>query len=816
MDIILSLCGILVILPFFPLIAILIKLDSRGPIFYLAKRVGKDMKMFNMYKLRTMIETDVKVGESVSPQHDPRVTSFGRFLRRTKLNELPQLINILKGEMTFVGPRPESPDLAEMYPEEARKIFTVKPGLVGPNQIIGRNEEEMYPAGVDVKRFYIEEILPEKLVRDIEYIKKPDFFTDMKYIYLGVRETMLGALNKSHIRNNRAQIYLLLADLFFTIASFFIAFSYEVGKIPAGSQLFVFFKYLSVIILFRTACFFHFGLYSTLIKYISYHDVLNVFKSVTAGSLLMIIFDYLIGLQQYTKMIFVIDWLILLNSLALFRMGLRVFWDRQNRMKVVENKHRILIVGAGDAGSLAYQTLTAERNSPFEIIGFIDDAPEKYRRKLHNLIILGNRHNIKELAVLYKIDEVLIAMPSAPPESINRIIEICQRTGVKYRVFSSTYDPNTLRLRNAPIRSLELVDIVHLKKIKMNYKEVNEAVKDKTILITGSGGTLGLELCRQLLQAGCRKIIIMERYESYLAELASSLFNLFPKEYVIPVLVASDRIEQLKKVFEKHHPQIVLHTSMRKYVPFFDVNEDEVASINYMRTFNLVNLVSKYNCELFVMVSSIVAAKCDSYISVSLRLAEIALIEFFKDLQTKLVITRLCDILESRGNIVQIIENQIHKKETVTLPSPDATINLISKYSASEFLLQSIADAAKIQNGEELFVCEPGAPVPLLEITSKIATLHNLTLGVDFAVKYVEELLDTISSEQEEFLMKSCYYEDIKIIKETSRLSSQQFRDAIKKFVLNSDNNVSYQDWEKQTQEFLKKIVEARMVETVV
>jgi lipopolysaccharide/colanic/teichoic acid biosynthesis glycosyltransferase len=244
MDIVLSVFGILMVLPVFPLVAILIKLDSRGPIFYLANRVGKGMKVFKMYKFRTMIETNIKVGECVSPQHDPRVTGFGRFLRRSKLNEFPQLINILKGEMTFVGPRPESPDLAALYPEEARQLFTVKPGLVGPNQIVGRNEEEMYPAGVDVKKYYIEEILPQKLVRDLEYIKKPDFFTDVKYILLGVRETLIGALSKSHVQNNWAQIYLMMADLFFTVSAFFLAFSYELGNLPSGSDLVLFFKYL--------------------------------------------------------------------------------------------------------------------------------------------------------------------------------------------------------------------------------------------------------------------------------------------------------------------------------------------------------------------------------------------------------------------------------------------------------------------------------------------------------------------------------------------------------------------------------------------
>ena len=151
LDIFISLIGLFFLLLMLPFIALLIKFDSPGPIFFLCNRIGKDGKIFKMYKFRTMYETPKPLGPSVSAHGDPRVTPVGRFLRRTKLNEFPQFINIFKGEMTLVGPRPESPDLAAGYPPEAKKIFTVKPGLVGPNQIMGRNEEEWYPPGVDHK-----------------------------------------------------------------------------------------------------------------------------------------------------------------------------------------------------------------------------------------------------------------------------------------------------------------------------------------------------------------------------------------------------------------------------------------------------------------------------------------------------------------------------------------------------------------------------------------------------------------------------------------------------------------------------------------
>ena len=157
-------CGFLLL---FPAIGFLIRLDSPGPILYRASRVGKGGRLFTMYKFRSMYVSTELVGASITPQGDPRVTEVGRWLRRTKLDELPQFLNILKGDMTLIGPRPEALDLAADYPDGAKQVFEAKPGLIGPNQIIGRNEEEWYPPGVDHRKYYLEEILPDKVANDL-------------------------------------------------------------------------------------------------------------------------------------------------------------------------------------------------------------------------------------------------------------------------------------------------------------------------------------------------------------------------------------------------------------------------------------------------------------------------------------------------------------------------------------------------------------------------------------------------------------------------------------------------------------------------
>ncbi|RPI52795.1 MAG: NAD-dependent epimerase/dehydratase family protein, partial [Deltaproteobacteria bacterium] len=617
-----------------------IRLDSRGPVFYLGSRVGKDSKIFKMYKLRTMIETPVQVGESICPEYDPRVTTFGRFLRRTKLNEFPQLINILKGDMTFVGPRPETPDLADLYPEEAKKVFSVTPGLVGPNQILGRNEEELYPPGADVKKYYIEKILPEKVRVDLEYIRNTSFFKDLGYVFLGVKETLVGTLDRKYFRNNRNQIYLLLADITMGILSLALAYAISFHGPVKGQDLILFSRLLPVFILVRTGFFVYFGMYNTLIRYISYHDIVKVLKSVTYGSVLLIMFSLAFRFHGYPWML-IVDWGCLILFLSGLRFGIRFYREKQCLKNGTKKTKRVLIFGAGGTGDLACRSLAANKDSPFEVVGFIDDAPEKYGKTLQGLKILGNGNHIKALAQLHKVEEIILAMPDASAKQINKIVRNCQNAGMKYRIFSSARDLGSLSPKlHFPIRTVELSDILPLKRIRMDRAAVEPVLTGKTVLITGSGGTLGLELCRRILGLGCKKLIIIERYEAYLTELVAGLLSFFPKESVVPVLIATDRIDPLEEVFARHRPDVVFHTSMKKYIPFFEVNNDDVAWINYVRTLQLTDLALKFQSGFFVMVSSIAACNNGNFISNSLYLAELCVQQLLDGTRTRPVIAR--------------------------------------------------------------------------------------------------------------------------------------------------------------------------------
>ena len=437
-DLVLACIGLLLVLPFFPLIGLLIKLDSRGPVLYRCERIGKDGKPFKMYKFRTMFETPLSVGASVCPKDDLRVTRFGYILRRTKINELPQLLNILKGEMTFVGPRPEAPDLAALYPDYARAIFTVTPGLVGPNQILGRNEEEWYPArrgSTAVLHRGNSSQETASLIWNMSVTHRS--VKDLQYLGLGIKETVCKAISWKLVLQNKSQLYLLGTDVMLSMISFGLAHLLRFEGIVAAQELSPFLHLFPFVVLIRLPCFVYFGLYRTLIRYISYMDILNILKAVLTSSILFISLTFLFAFRTFPRSVLLIDGFSLFVFMTAVRLGLRLIRERQGRLQAVEEKkRRVFIFGAGNAGALVFRCLRASQEA-YEVIGFLDDDPAKRHKTLYGCKVLGNRFNLEALVKLYQAHEVLLALPSAPARDIAAIIQACQNAGSAVSVFPS-------------------------------------------------------------------------------------------------------------------------------------------------------------------------------------------------------------------------------------------------------------------------------------------------------------------------------------------------------------------------------------------
>jgi len=809
-DIFLSLIGISITIPLLPFIALFIKMDSKGPVFFLCERVGKDGRLFKMYKFRTMYETPMQIGASLSPADDPRVTRFGRFLRRTKLNELPQLLNILIGEMTFVGPRPEAPDLAGLYPSYAKGIFGVKPGLVGPNQILGRNEEEWYPPGVDPQQYYIESILPKKLLVDLEYIEQSSIFKDIKYIFLGIKETIFKVLSWKLILQNKSQIYLLFIDIFFVVSSFMLASILRLQGEFNESYLASFLPLLPTFVLIRIACFFYFGLYSTLIRHISTADIIGIFKGVSISSALLISLTFFFDVRTGSRLVFFIDWLLLIFLMTSLRFGLRLFCDwLGKRGNHAIGKKKVLIFGAGEMGFLAYQFLMTQKKIAYDIVGFLDDDPTKRHKTLCGKKVLGNSFNIELLVKLYKVDEIFFAVTNIASRKMMKIIQSCQEAKLQYRFLSTLYDSTIPNSSNSSFVETTIADLFKTQNIEIDRRSVRRLLEGKRVLLTGVSGALGVELCHRILGFSPQSLIIIERYESYLTALMLRLQHAFPDATIIPILCSPAGIDNIGEVFRDYGPHIVFHNAMRKYPPFFSFQTESILRSNYLFTFALAKHAAHCGSEYFVLVSSEEAANRGNLIADSLRAAEIGLRQFLASHKTQLVIARLCDIIENRGGIVSILEEQIANREVITLPHQEAKRYFLSKHAAANFILETLAQADTLPLPEGIFICNHGDPVSLLEIAGKLAIRKGLQLGQDIPIRFLDSTpqdngQSTQGSPSNQQLRVSTPNTSIGLLRENLLPYSSETTKVIEDLLSIQEQEFDHTCWEQHTRTLLR------------
>ena len=446
LDILVALVGLLFLGLMLPWVALLIKMESRGPVFYGCDRVGKGDRLFKMFKFRTMHETEGPKGHSVSPQGDPRVTEMGRWLRRTKLNEFPQFYNLLKGDMTFIGPRPEAPDLAAAYPPEVREIFAGKPGILGPNQISGRNEEEMYPAGVDPRLHYLECILPPKVARDLEYLRHKTFLGDLKLIILGIWAMASGAISRRHLTDNLSQLLMVGIDVACCLASLALASWLRFSGLIPQAELDLLWQLLPLAVLCRLPVFYYLGFYQTLIRYFSLSDVKNIFDGVLLASGLFFVVSFLSGidLRSYGRSICVIDWFLLTCLLIGYRALARAIHIRffEPHLPDAPSRRRVLIWGADDEGVWCHRFLREQSEPTYDVVGFLDSDPKKRHRRIDGLRVLGDQHHLEVLSSLYRVQEVFITNGAGLPGKVEHVKKICDRLslGVKRFVPRSVED----------------------------------------------------------------------------------------------------------------------------------------------------------------------------------------------------------------------------------------------------------------------------------------------------------------------------------------------------------------------------------------
>ncbi len=449
LDICASLFGLIVLSPFFLVIAVLIKRDSAGPVFYRGRRVGKNGREFYILKFRTMVEEPRSYqGPKVTAQDDPRVTPLGRWLRSTKLNELPQLWNVLIGEMSLVGPRPEDPEIVATWLEPVRsQVLSVRPGITSPASVLFRNEETMLNTG-RVMQSYLESILPNKLRLDQLYVRHRSFLLDLDVLFW----TLLVLLPRlKQVAPPEELLYLgplrqfvqrylnwFVVDTFITLGAiayagiilrFFGPLDIGLPKATLVALGFsMLFGLMSVVL----------GMYRVAWSYANSTDALGLLvASVIAGMFALWLNQNVSEQSALRPSLIILASIFAFAGFVVARYRSRLFsgfvtrW-LQIRATAQVAKERVLIVGGGYMGQfMAWLMSNGLNESGFHVSGFVDDDLFKRGIRFDGHSVLGNRADIPRLVEKYDIGLIVFAIHNISAAERSRLLEICAGTSAR-------------------------------------------------------------------------------------------------------------------------------------------------------------------------------------------------------------------------------------------------------------------------------------------------------------------------------------------------------------------------------------------------
>ncbi len=427
--------------PLFAVIAILIKLDTRGPVFFRQERAGPDGASFRIFKFRTMIVGAYRSGARLTVKRDPRITAVGHFLRWSKLDELPQLLNVFLGDMAFVGPRPEDPYFTNFYAPHLRDVLSVKPGLIGPSQVDGRDEIEKYPDGCEnVEEYYIHHILPEKLERDLHYVRNATFWSDVRFLVGGLVHVLLSQVKRGFFLRNRYRFAALGADMILMVAAYVFAnlIKFDWSLDPA---LWAYAgKTLAWVLVIKPPVFVYYGLYQRSARWLGRRDLAALVKAVSASSALLVI-AATFSVQRHSRAVFVIDWILLLFLVG----GVRYIVRSIQSGAVARNEERgpfvkVLVAGAGHGGETILRSLLEDPGSRFMPVGIIDHEPHRWGALIHGVRVMGGATDIAMSASLHGVEMVLVSLVDLDPVVLREITEACNKLGLEYRLVPALSD----------------------------------------------------------------------------------------------------------------------------------------------------------------------------------------------------------------------------------------------------------------------------------------------------------------------------------------------------------------------------------------
>lgn len=505
----------------------------------------------------------------------------------------------------------------------------------------------------------------------------------------------------------------------------------------------------SLVILFSHHFFsFLFHLYRKAWEYASIGELITILKVVTFSILIALIFQQLVPHETQLRLLMV-TWLLNMSFIGGSRFCWRIFRDSYLQQSV--NKKRTLIVGAGSAGTMVVRQLKSNNDAELLPIGFIDDDVRKHKLDILGVPVLGGVKKIESAVKELAIENIVIAIPSLSKKELNKIFQECAKTNAKTQILPMLEDLMTGRLSVSKFRDVQVEDLLGREPVKLDIDSISEKITNKVVLVTGAGGSIGSEICRQVSKFNPKVLILLGHGENSIFSIEMELKETYKHSGIqfIPVIADIQDAKKMISVMSTYQPETVYHAAAHKHVPLMEANPEEAVKNNLIGTMNTAKAASWNGVKTFVMISTDKAVNPTSVMGATKRLAEMTIQHMDQESATKFVTVRFGNVLGSRGSVIPVFKKQIEKGGPVTVTHPDMVRYFMTIPEASRLVLQ----AGAIARGGEIFVLDMGDPVKIVDLAKNLIKLSGNSLE-DIEIEYTgirpgEKLFEELLNENE-------------------------------------------------------------------
>jgi FlaA1/EpsC-like NDP-sugar epimerase len=537
---------------------------------------------------------------------------------------------------------------------------------------------------------------------------------------------------------NRHRIWRLAADAVLIALAWYLAFKIRFLdlRIPPFYREYLDAETIALVVGLKLAVFTAFGFYHRWWRYVSTRDMWGAARGVTVASALAYLLLYFVPLHELRvpRSVAVMDWLILLGLIATSRMAARTLLERPTPGSLVAHGREVLVIGAGDAGQLVLRELLKSRT--LTPIGIVDDDPRKKNMRMHGVRVLGTTDELPQILRDQRPDEVLIAIPSASGPARQKVVDHARDQGIPVKTLPGLHELIAGDLDLAgQIRPVQVEDVLGREPVEVDFEAVASYLRDETVLVTGAGGSIGSELCRQISRVGPARIVLVDQSETTLFEIERELVGERDFSACVPVLADAKDRAKMRAVFERYKPGVVFHAAAYKHVPLLEANPLESVRNNVIATRVIADVAVESGARRFVLVSTDKAANPKTIMGQSKLLCEwiVASYGARPEVDTRFVAVRFGNVLNSSGSVIPIFRRQIERGGPVTVTHAEMTRFFMTIPEAVSLVVQ----AGSLGEGGRVFVLDMGEPVKILDLAEKMIRLSGKEPNRDVAIDIV-------------------------------------------------------------------------------